>query len=379
MHTYFRPKLPALAPSSTSPQRTVTQLNRQTCATVAKKSGLPPQSLALVAAMNDCWVAGPRLPPVTGRNCGLVQAWRGLVPRHGPLMVNAMAETPHHFGENLELFRDILRIDPLSKGGFLRGIDDPLDAGRYTLPVANLMFWMRPHAIIEPTDALERLLVHSDLGDDLPLDLFRPPFPACFIRFGKAFRQAVAEVAPPIAAGVLQGVYVFESQRNGQRRVALVPVTESPGQPRLMSGSLELIVRDEAMPMGQQIRLICGEGEGFMADYDETVMGLVAKVFLYMSLVETVQIEEREYTTTEERARRLGPKKAARFLRLLPDLYDRYVVGPESIHLSTHGEVSAHMRRGHFRMQPHGPQLAFRKVIFIAPTWVRADKLGATC
>ena len=40
-------------------------------------------------------------------------------------------------------------------------------------------------------------------------------------------------------------------------------------------------------------------------------------------------------------------------------------------------DVSPHWRRGHFRMQPHGPHQSLRKVIFIAPTLVRADRLNA--
>ncbi|MGB7988144.1 MAG: hypothetical protein WCF44_02030 [Candidatus Methylophosphatis roskildensis] len=54
------------------------------------------------------------------------------------------------------------------------------------------------------------------------------------------------------------------------------------------------------------------------------------------------------------------------------------MLGPQQIHLHGHGEVSPHLRRGHFRMQPHGPQMSLRKVIFIAPTWVRADRLASS-
>jgi hypothetical protein len=35
--------------------------------------------------------------------------------------------------------------------------------------------------------------------------------------------------------------------------------------------------------------------------------------------------------------------------------------------------LHAHWRRGHWRQQPHGPNLAMRKVIWIKPTIVRAD------
>lgn len=39
-------------------------------------------------------------------------------------------------------------------------------------------------------------------------------------------------------------------------------------------------------------------------------------------------------------------------------------------------EVSPYWRRGHFPMQTFGPQHSLRKVIFIAPTLVSADRLG---
>ncbi|WP_231663317.1 hypothetical protein [Ralstonia solanacearum] len=70
----------------------------------------------------------------------------------------------------------------------------------------------------------------------------------------------------------------------------------------------------------------------------------------------------------------------------MDQLYDRYIVGPaslEGVHGAEHGErltpgqaLPAHWRRGHFRMQPHGPQSSLRKVIFVAPVIVRADRLS---
>jgi hypothetical protein len=62
-----------------------------------------------------------------------------------------------------------------------------------------------------------------------------------------------------------------------------------------------------------------------------------------------------------------------------------YVVGPTVLAepsdtaASSHGtdhEVRAHWRRGHFCMQAHGPAVAQRKLIFIVPVLVRADRLS---
>jgi hypothetical protein len=48
----------------------------------------------------------------------------------------------------------------------------------------------------EPTGALEKMLIASDLGDDLPADVFRPPFPATYIPFGETFGQAAIPAIP---------------------------------------------------------------------------------------------------------------------------------------------------------------------------------------
>lgn len=74
--------------------------------------------------------------------------------------------------------------------------------------------------------------------------------------------------------------------------------------------------------------------------------------------------------------KRLGPKTAAKLQRHMDRLYDRILLGPLSLpgH-GVHDEVSPHWRCGHFRMQPHGPRHSLRKVLFIAPTLVRAGRL----
>jgi hypothetical protein len=82
----------------------------------------------------------------------------------------------------------------------------------------------------------------------------------------------------------------------------------------------------------------------------------------------------------------LGRRKREAQIQQVEQLYDRYIVGPESLaemlgdRLDVGGagghELLAHWRRGHFRLQPHGPRSWLRKVLFIPPTVVRADRLG---
>jgi hypothetical protein len=42
------------------------------------------------------------------------------------------------------------------------------------------------------------------------------------------------------------------------------------------------------------------------------------------------------------------------------------------------GRLTPRWRRGHLRMQAHGPHMTLRKPIFVMPTVVRADRLAST-
>ena len=360
---------------TTKPRTSAPFLSSKTSSEIAHKRGLPADSLAFFGAMNDCRTASRHLHPVCGRNSGIVKSWTTLISPLAPWAPALMSDVSRNFEANLELLGEICRLDPLIKQGHLFLDKQEVMEDWLGLPAATLMFWMRSNAIIEVTDALEHLLVESDLGSDLPVDLLRPLFPACYIRFGKTFQKAMARHAPECAQGSLQGAYIFESIREEQRALTVVPVLSTPGSPLLNSGSLELIIRDENQPLQQQIHLALKADEQGMEKYYEALMQLMAKVFLYMSLEKTERIEEYSYTMAQERLSRLGAKKAARFSRHLMDMYDRFIVGPQTIHFCHQGERAPHLRRGHFRLQPCGPQNAFRKVIFIAPTWVRSDRL----
>ncbi len=68
-------------------------------------------------------------------------------------------------------------------------------------------------------------------------------------------------------------------------------------------------------------------------------------------------------------------KKAAKLQRPPTRIYDRVVLGPADFVHHQCGESSPHLRRGHFCLQSCGTQSSLRKVIFLAPTWVRGDRL----
>lgn len=245
-----------------------------------------------------------------------------------------------------------------------------------TIATAPLMFWHRSNVMIEMTPALDSLLERSDLGHDIPLDLLRPPAQACYIRFGEAAQTAVVRASGAIGYDRIEGAYVFEATKGPYRTVSFVAVFEA-GQ-RLAVGNIELVIDDEQRPINDLIEQMCRvQATRSAALHHQSLVQLCMKVFLYWKVDQGIRREELPYTAAVAKLHRLGPKKAAKMGRRVDELYDRIILGPDSPPEgpdAPDGERQTHWRRGHFRMQPHGPQLSLRKVIFIAPILVRADR-----
>lgn len=346
-------------------------------------SGAVPREIAgLLCSINACIDMNGALHPVAGRNGRIMPAWRTWARQLEGATVSGMTEslmaTPRRrFEQNVALLRDAIQDDSASRVGVIDGARCvERDEISLVLPTAALMFWSRRRMLIEPTEALEQWLVDSDIGADLPCELFRSTVPACFIRFGQTFRDAVVQAPVSAALGEvrLQGVYVFESAREENRAIAIVPIFELPDRGTYGASSLELVINDETLPLNDQINLVCDGTES--GPQFASIVQIVAKVFFYMQQPQAVQVEERPYSTAEDQLKRLGVKKAVKLSRQMPKWYDRLILGPTEMPPHAHGELSPHLRRGHFRFQPYGPQSSLRKVIFLAPTWVRADKLA---
>ncbi|KVS41093.1 hypothetical protein WK43_09490 [Burkholderia ubonensis] len=215
----------------------------------------------------------------------------------------------------------------------------------------------------------------SDIGDDLPCDLVRAPAGACYIRFGKIFREHVTMLPTEVTShAVVQGVYVFDSPRDENRALTLIPVFEMRDLGLYGASVIELIINDESRSINKEVAAVCSDP--VLERHFTSVSEIVTKVILYIAQAQNVQQRVRDYSDAREQLQRLGAKKTAKLVRKIPQLYDKIVLGPSQFMVDVHGgEISPHLRRGHFRLQPHGPRFSMRKVIFVAPTWVRADRM----
>lgn len=157
------------------------------------------------------------------------------------------------------------------------------------------MFWTRPHAIIEATDALEELLVHSDLGDELPAGLIRPPFPACYIPFGKIFQNAIIRHQRAPERRIF-GVYVFEVVYEGVRVLSFVPISDSPNEAMLGTAMINMPEIEENQSTNQYLQDAFYHNDPNSVQHCFSIMELCTKIFLYMSASQTVQLDDPSYT-----------------------------------------------------------------------------------
>ena len=344
-----------------------------------------PKLLEFLSVYLKCGTLGDLPHPIDIRNKGFIEAWQDWATWRGcqVWLANQLADRRYDLAEITAMITTMLFSGPSWKPGRIAATLDNLESIASTMAVI-LMYWHRPHFLIELTPTLEQWLLRSDLGDDIPADLLRPPMPACYIRFSPEMQAAISPSSEPgNAIGRIEGVYVLESMRDGLRSIVLMPITERSNREWSMCGIQMLIGDKEQRPLVDFIQVaILNTPEADhpgMAQHYQSIAQLCIKVFLYMSLSQSQQIEETPYCEALVQLQRVGPKKAAKLHRQINKHYDRILLGPQTLlqHApGTHGEVSPHWRRGHFRLQAHGPRNSLRKVIFTAPILVRADRLG---
>ena len=255
-----------------------------------------------------------------------------------------------------------------------------------------LCFWLRRGALYEPTLALGALLGGSDIGQDLPVRYLAPPVPALC-------------VLPPAQqhehCGDSAAIMVFEQDAEKNQT--------PPGRTLMLISykqSIDMQVDELTLPLDggsdslcQLVRYAIAESgpnysaRGFPSSDSvgtsqatwEKALDYLAKILLYLQLDQHAVRHDQPHSAAPKVFPGLGRRKREAKLTELEQLYDRYIVGPDALcdaagttagaGLSAGHELPAHWRRGHFRLQAHGPQSSLRKLMFIPPTVVRADRL----
>jgi len=344
-------------------------------------------ALACFGAIAACRQGSADLHPVHVRNIGLLQAWeqwaQQRISESGQTdAANFLTRLRLRFSENDNLMKHILLRATSQNGNMFQKSRQDAVEGDAMFATAALMYSHRPNVLLELTPALEQLMTGSDLGDDIPAAQLRPPAPACYIRFGTMMQQAVAlPVDDGIPANHIEGAYVFETVDNGNRAISVVAIYAVDAHAPMGISSLDFVIKDEQEALLEVIHRQCSASAPSppLLAQQTALAQLCTKVFLYWSLEQASRVTRTPYSEAMRQLHGKGARKAGKLRRQMEHLYDSVVLGPPALpdHLrKVVGEMSPHWRRGHFRMQSCGPQMSQRKIIFIAPTVVRADRLS---
>ncbi|WP_055324519.1 hypothetical protein [Ralstonia solanacearum] len=345
-----------------------------------------------VAALSPAFKHLPA--PVRLRASGALRAWDLLCERDARVARARRIVSDPDTGSHEAFITLIGAITPsivLSKGDREGAAED--FRGKMSAIMMPLTFWWRGGALYEPTLSLGTLLSGSDIASDLPAQLLTPPLHTLCI-------------VPPWQhrhyCGGSHAIFLFEfpgaSAAASTGRALAMSSFGASEKGGVVAEGFCVTIDDENAPLqpviDQELDRQCSDaGSAWELHQIEASrdrwrqrLDYVTKTLLYLRSDGSELRHLQPYSAAPKAFPGLGRRKREEKLAQVDQLYDRYIVGPaslEGVHGAEHGErltpgqaLPAHWRRGHFRMQPHGPQSSLRKVIFVAPVIARADRLA---
>ena len=254
-----------------------------------------------------------------------------------------------------------------------------------------------PHFLL--TDELVALLEHTDISDDIPVSMLTVPFPNQFLEFGSTRTCGVS--VPHAASGlhVLEGVYIERGRHTVEGEMLQVLLIGSPlGKSNTNDDatlSIALRLSDPSAQLADALQDAFNHAKAaahhwghrmapdYFIEHSLEALKLVCKALLYIGLPGTRR--ELQLTRTNLLTQREGlksPAKRGKLDRRLAKALDYVVIKPQPEHGNASSElgndvrrggVKAHWRRGHYRLQPVGPQLVDRRLVYLQPTLVSAS------
>ena len=325
--------------------------------------------------------------PVHFRNVGLVPAWKNLLrglPEWDWMAQphRTICELNHFIGQ--DIVQQYRRDFPDSRPGRWSGIIATVP----TQVAAMTKFDNERGKVINVSRTLDTLLMHTDVDLTLPMAQLAPKFSAQYIKFDPAIAAAMTLpgssrtgcvfdgvfcfLTPPDPNATMPGKWMFElvfmTRVGDVSRGALSMMGPTDRQQGTLANWFESVMASSAVPKGDVLH-------NFNLAY---ALSYVIKVLLYMGLNNVTVQEHVPFSAAMARLAGLGTRKQAKLMNRMNGLYDAIVVGPAAtapglVH-AERGMVASHWRRGHFRLQPCGPERMDRKLIFIAPILVHADQ-----
>lgn len=253
----------------------------------------------------------------------------------------------------------------------------------------------QPYFVVD--DNLVEILENIDIADDVPVSMLTLPYQRFYVEFGK--KRECSLMLPNTLSGLhtFEGAYVEQGLNEILGEGIFVLLTGSPlGKSDVMDDathSLFIPTADPARSVKDALASTFSKGKEIAADMGyiptpssfearslECVM-LLTKALLYIGLPEARRLVNPAKTDWLAGLRALkSPGKRAKAYKKGRGLVDHIVIsaaenesttGPAAG--STGRSVKSHWRRGHYRMQRHGPQLSLSKVVLLLPMLVHRE------
>lgn len=275
-------------------------------------------------------------------------------------------------------------------------------------------------------NSLIRDLIKTDISDNVPSTLLRPPFASTYFKFGNENEDFGVYVNNSESGDhIIEGCYVLEStvphilNNDAAKMVGILPDTPTRIVNLMFVGKPKATALDDAthnltLYIQDSVPLTIEEvlenhfkyySDKEMAKWNSEIDGykikestdeewnrvrecvkLLSKCMVYLNCAESRLTDVNEHTELLNRIKQLGTKKAIKHERKLSKVYDYVLVGTKespfesAMKLAESQDsrfVKPHWRRGHIRMQRYGEELSKQKIIFISPVLINKDKLNS--
>ena len=275
------------------------------------------------------------------------------------------------------------------------------EAGTEVGNISAMLLYLRqalhPQPYFVIADELVAMMENTDIADDVPSSMVNVPYSRFYVEFGKS--RTCGLRLPNIVTGqhILEGAYVERGVHSSLGEGIYVLLTGSPlGKASNMDDATHSLfvplgdpnrsVRDSlalTFQLGKKVARQYGYNvtpDAFLDQAFEDFLFLL-KVLLYINLPEARKELRKEKTQHEKTSSSLqSTAKKAKALKRGRALVDHILISAPATSAPTSGKgaselrsMKQHWRRGHYRMQVHGPQSSLRKVIFIQPVLVHGD------
>lgn len=341
---------------------------------------------------------------------GYVQS---VIGENGLRLARSVLSDPSHTkGESIALavhaFPSLRPLIELSNSSTGR-----LDVGTLEWLLAPLRFQALGGRIMSVDPELNERLLATDIGSKAPCQFFRLPYRSIYIDFGPkgagidiwgidgspmplmgAYLNEIplSPTAEPAEKALLERLFPSSDQLTCYEITLVAPPVGEAAQYNFMFFRLYLApeVADSSIEevLTAQMKAYTESGISRSRPEDDAPfiasMEHLTKVLLYINSEQSLLQQVRDASELREQIERRGAKKAAKLTRRLARAYD-YVLVTSADPFAAAAEgagghrangVRPHWRRGHFRVQPHGPKRALSKLIWIAPQQIRADRVG---